>query len=72
MVDTTGGSVFSSPDQVIAYAAGSTITPQDKADIAAAVLTAAEATPIHANTKEMNDATVYGNGSPSNLWRGTP
>jgi len=42
------------------------------AQIAAAVLSAAEANPIHANAKEMNDATVYGDGSPSNLWRGTP
>jgi hypothetical protein len=63
MVDTTGGSVFSSPDQVIAYAAGSTITPQDKADIAAAVLTAAEATPIQADIRKVNAITVDGAGT---------
>lgn len=40
------------------------------ADIAAAILAAAQITPIHADTRKMNGATVAGNGTASNLWRG--
>lgn len=38
--------------------------------IAAAVLAAAQATPIHADAKKMNAATIAGDGTAGNLWRG--
>jgi hypothetical protein len=44
----------------------------DYAALAAAVLAAAQATPIHADVKKMNNATVAGTGIPSDLWRGNP
>lgn len=37
---------------------------------AAAVLSAAQASPIHANTKLQNGAPVIGDGTPANKWRG--
>jgi hypothetical protein len=40
------------------------------ADIAAAVLALAQITPIYADTRKMNGATVQGDGSSGNLWRG--
>ena len=39
---------------------------------ATAVLLAASTSPIAANSKRINDAVVYGNGTEANLWRGTP
>jgi hypothetical protein len=36
--------------------------------LAAAVLAAAEATPIHSNVKEVNDVTVTGNGQSGSEW----
>jgi hypothetical protein len=39
---------------------------------AAAVLAAAQATPIHADARRMNGATIHGTGAPDDLWRGTP
>lgn len=39
-------------------------------EIASAVLTAATSTPINANVKQMNDATLLGNGTSGNKWRG--
>ncbi len=41
-------------------------------DIAAAVLAAMNAAPPGVNVKQMNNATVIGNGTASNLWRGGP
>ena len=40
------------------------------ADIAAAILAAAQITPIYADTRKMNGATVVGDGSAGNKWRG--
>jgi hypothetical protein len=40
------------------------------AEIAAAILAAAAITPIHADARKMNGATIQGDGSSSNLWRG--
>jgi hypothetical protein len=37
---------------------------------AAAVLAAAQATPIHADVQKMNGATVLGNGTSGDKWRG--
>lgn len=40
------------------------------AEIAAAILAAAQITPIYADTRRMNGSTVLGDGTESNLWRG--
>lgn len=40
------------------------------AQVASQVLAAAALTPIAANVKKMNDATVIGTGAPNDLWRG--
>jgi hypothetical protein len=34
------------------------------------MLTAAQITPIHSNNKLINDATVIGDGTAGNKWRG--
>lgn len=47
-----------------------TLTQADIDAIVAAVLSAAQTTPIHADTRKMNGATVAGDGSSGNLWRG--
>lgn len=39
-------------------------------EIAAAILAAAQVTPIYADTRKMNGATMYGNGTESDKWRG--
>jgi hypothetical protein len=39
-------------------------------EIAAAILAAAQITPIHADTKKMNGATIAGTGIESDQWRG--
>jgi hypothetical protein len=39
---------------------------------AAAILAAAAVTPIHADARKMNGATIQGTGIASDLWRGTP
>ena len=49
----------------------STLSYPTAAEIAAAIIAAAQVTPIHANVKQMNDAVVVGDGSPTNKWRGT-
>ena len=40
------------------------------AEIAAAILAAAQITPIYADTRKMNGATVLGDGTSGNKWRG--
>lgn len=40
------------------------------AEIAAAILAAAQVTPIHADARKMNGATIAGDGTDGNLWRG--
>jgi len=45
-------------------------SPPTAEQVAAAILDAAQATPIHADTRKMNGATVNGDGSSGNLWRG--
>ena len=40
------------------------------ADIATAILAAAQLTPIFADARRMNGAVVQGDGSSANLWRG--
>jgi hypothetical protein len=45
-------------------------TGPSAADIAAAILAAAQITPIYADTRRMNGATVLGDGTSGDKWRG--
>ena len=45
-------------------------TGPSAADIAAAILSAAQITPTHADTRKMNGSAVAGDGTSGNLWRG--
>jgi len=45
-----------------------TLTTEEKADIAAAVLAAAQTTPIHSNIKQVNNVPITGNGQPATPW----
>lgn len=49
---------------------GDLSTLPSAAQIVAAILAAAQTTPIHADTRKMNGSTVNGDGSAGNLWRG--
>lgn len=49
-------------------ATGSGVTAQDKTDIAAATLAAAQVTPIHADVRKVNSYTVTGEGTEANPW----
>lgn len=57
------------PGIAIGYATGGGGAPT-AGEVAAAILAAAQAAPIHADTKRMNGATVAGDGTAGNLWRG--
>ena len=72
LIDTTGGNIFSTPDQVIAFATGSAVTTQDKTDIAAAVLTAAETSPIQSDIRRVTGATIIGTGTAGDPWGPPP
>jgi hypothetical protein len=60
--------LIQSAASTVVTAGGSVPTAQQNA---AAVLAAAQATPIHADTKKLNDSTIYGTGTANDLWRGT-
>jgi hypothetical protein len=62
IIDTTGGSIFLAPDHVVPFATGSGVTGGDITSIAAAVLSAASATPIASDIKKVNNVTINGNG----------
>jgi len=51
-------------------AVGSGVLPGDITAIAAAVLAAAQTTPIHADAKKMKGANVIGTGTTADAWRG--
>jgi hypothetical protein len=63
-VDRTKSAAFAT----VAGSGGS--TGPTAAEIAAAILAAAQVTPIHSNVKQMNSATVYGTGVEADKWRG--
>ena len=69
-VNTAGGSGATAAE-VWAYGSRTLtslgMTPEQ---IAAAILAAAQITPIHANTQLMNDAEVIGDGTEGDAWRG--
>jgi hypothetical protein len=74
IIDTTGGSIFPSPDHAIPYSSGSGLTAGQ-----AAQLTAVESktnpltftgTALQADVKKMNGATVLGTGTSGDKWRG--
>lgn len=46
-----------------------TMTTEEKADIAAAILAAAQVTPIHSNMKQTNDEDLIGTGVPGDRFR---
>ena len=48
----------------------SSLSPADIDALAAAVLAAAQTTPIHANVQKMGTGTVVGDGTTGNKWRG--
>lgn len=50
--------------------AGLVVAATDTSGVAAAVLAAALVTPIYADTRRMNGATVQGVGTSGDLWRG--
>lgn len=56
------------PGIAIGYTTGSGVTAQDKTDIAAATLAAAQVTPIHADVRKVNSYTVTGEGTEANPW----
>jgi hypothetical protein len=47
-------------------------TDQDYSAMAAALLSAAQVSPIHSDVRKMNSATMYGTGVAEDQWRGTP
>lgn len=63
-VDRTKAAAFAT----VAGSGGS--TGPSAAEIAAAILAAAQITPIHADTRRMNAALVTGDGSELDPWRG--
>lgn len=65
IIDTTGGSIFLAPDHVVPFATGSGVTGGDITSIAAAVLSAASATPIASDIKKVNNYTISGDGAGS-------
>lgn len=78
--DLTGGFIFPSVEHVVGYATASGLTAGQDAKLmglpdasanATATLAAAATTPIAANVKQMNDATVNGDGTSGNKWRGS-
>ena len=73
LYDTTGTSIFPAPEHVVAKVVsvgGANIITGDITDVPALILAAAAASPISADTKRMNGATVRGDGTSGNLWRG--
>jgi len=45
-----------------------TMTTEEKAEIAAAILAAAQVTPIHADIQKVNNVDVTGTGQSGNEW----
>jgi hypothetical protein len=71
MIDTTGGPIFSNPDQVIAFASGSAVTAQDKTDIIDGVWTAALASYQDAGSTgaALDSAAASGDGATAQeMW----
>jgi hypothetical protein len=65
LIAATSGSIQMDPARVYMTESGANV-------IAAAVLAAAAAAPIHADARKMNGATIQGTGIASDLWRGAP
>lgn len=56
------------PGIAIGYVTGSGVTAQDKTDIAAATLAAAQVTPIHADVRQVIGTAVTGSGTEADPW----
>ncbi len=71
VIAASSGSIQMDSGKAFIAAGGSSYpTPPSATEIAEAVLAAAQATPIHADTKRMNSATVAGTGAVGDPWRG--
>ena len=82
LIDTAGGTIFLAPAHVVAtiVTVGGDVITGDIATVlaaipsasatATAVLSAAQSTPIYADARKMNGATITGTGIDSDLWRG--
>jgi hypothetical protein len=80
LIDTAGstGNIYQTPDHVVPYqTTGSYAITGDISTVLAAVssvpanvLSAASAAPIASDAKRMNGATIQGDGTSGNLWRG--
>lgn len=53
---------------VVTVATGSGVTAQDKTDIISGVISAAEATPIHADLRKVSGTAVAGSGTEGDPW----
>ena len=60
---------YQQPVQAIGYGTSGGTAPTAEQN-AAAVLAAAQAAPIHADVRRMNDSPVIGDGTADNKWRG--
>ena len=73
-VNTTGSFVvrinYSQPVQAITVSTGGGSGAPTAEENAAAILAAAQITPIHSNTQLINDAEVIGDGTEGDDWRG--
>ncbi len=75
LVDTTGGTLIFAPDHVVAYSSGSGLTAGQDAALTAIKsktdsLTFTVGNQVDANVRSMNSATVNGNGTSGDKWRG--
>ena len=72
-VNTTGSFIvrinYSQPVQAVTVSTGGGSAPTAEA-IAAAILAAAQITPIYADARKMNGAAILGDGSAGDKWRG--
>ena len=61
---------FSAGQLAVSYETPAATEPLTAAAIATAVMNQATTTPIHADVKKMNSATMLGDGTSGNKWRG--
>lgn len=59
---------YQQPVQAITVTSGAGVTAQDKTDIITGVITQAQATPIHADIRKVNNVPVDGTGTELDPW----
>lgn len=69
-IDTTGGTIFLAPPHVVPkiVSTSSSVVEGTPATVAAAVLSAAQSTPIYADIRKVNNYTVDGDGQTGSEW----